>query len=141
MGVDVAQDLALQILALEGAFLNERGVVHGFRKRAGKGEPALTWRRAEAELALCPLGICQHLAHDALGARARVEDGDVVAVEDEARRPAAADDPGADDGAARAHAGPCAPRSFSLRRTSAGPRTRAFMAPRMVTARSTSLPF
>ena len=34
-----------------------------------------------------------------------------------------------------------APRSFSLRRTSAGVRTRTFIALRMLTARSTSRPF
>ena len=150
MSVDLAQQIALQLFPLGGALLDEIRLPHGFGKRRGKAKLADGRRGRQGEPPLRACCILQRRADAPLRIGMRIMDHDIEAVEKEARGPSRTDDAGTDDGAAfdgaafdGAHGAldAAAPRSLSLRRTSAGVRTRMFIAARMATARSTRSPF
>ena len=111
------------------------GALHGLLGRGGERQRPLGGQRRERQPAQGAARVGEHLPHDALRVRGRVVEAHVDAVEEEARRPAAADHAAAEQRPVRvSHAATRPSRS----RTSPGPSTRAFIASRIVTARSTS---
>src|SRR5262249_60786832 len=117
----------------------EAGAGRGSAGVGGKGAPALGGRRPERRpggRAPGALGLPPAPPRDF---RVGVVQDDVVAVEEEPRRPAAADHAAAEQtDRANAHA---RVRSRSFSRTSAAPSRRTFIAWRIVTARATSSAF
>ena len=138
-GVDLGEHPDLQVFHLGQALDDEARARRRLGDRAGDAQDALRHVEAGHQLRHGAAGVGQHRVELAGELRVGVEDRAVMAVQQEARRPAGADDAAADEADALlpVHAGL---RSFNSSRVAAGPITLPPMAVRIVAARSTSAP-
>ena len=130
------EQLALELDALGRALLDEVGIAGRVLRRRDEGQQALGRERRQGQPRGGPPRAREHLFDLPRRLGIRVVELDVVAVQQEARGPAAADHAPAEQPDLHA-----ARRRSSFSRTSAGPSTRAFIPSRICTARSTSSPF
>ena len=98
--VDLGQHGAFEIEPFGHAFLDEFGAVHCIGNAAGNAQRAGGRARVAEQPGEGAFGIVEHRLQLAFGVRVGVVDRGVDAVQDEAGRPAAADDPAADAGGA-----------------------------------------
>jgi hypothetical protein len=91
------EQVALQLLALGNALLDEVGAAGGILRARRQREPALLGERRRDERRVCAAGVLEGGADVLLGARVGVEHAHVDPVEEKPGRPARTDHAGAEE--------------------------------------------